>query len=78
MAEPSLYVANAGRDAFGNYEYEPAVLFEEFGMGGDWDINLMKKLLDKWPTQLDCRYANKWAAWSRVYIISQDPQGRGT
>lgn len=73
MAEPSLYVANPGRDSFGNYEYEPAVLFEEFGMGGDWDINLMKKLLDKWPAQLDCRYANKWAAWSRVYIISQDP-----
>jgi len=72
-AEPSLFVAKPGRGPWDSYEYQPAVLLDEFGMGSQWDINEMKNLMDKWPCELNCRFANKWAAWSRMYIISQDP-----
>jgi len=69
----NLYTVEDGRDPWGSYNYQEAVLFDEFGMGDKWPINKMKRLLDRFPMQLDCRYANKWAAWKRVYILSQDP-----
>jgi len=69
----NLYVVEDGRDPWGGYNYQEAVLFDEFGMGERWQINKMKRYLDHYPVQLDCRYANKWAAWKRVYLISNDP-----
>jgi len=69
----NLYSAEEGRDPWGGYNYQEAVLFDEFAMGQGWPINKMKRLLDRYPVQLDCRYANKWAAWKRVYITSNDP-----
>lgn len=68
-----LYDVEPGRDPFGNYESEDSILFDEFGMGEKWDINLMKRCLENYPQRVTVRYADKWAAWKRVYIISNDP-----
>lgn len=68
-----LFIVEPGRGPWDRYEGQEAVLFDEFGMGEKWELNHMKRLLDKYPMQLDCRYASNWAAWTRVYIISNDP-----
>ena len=53
------------------YQGEQVLLIDEFD-SKDWDLNLMKKVLDKWPLQLSCRYLNKCARWTIVFIISND------
>ena len=70
-AFPTAYSAPAGRDPFGMYQGEQVLLIDEFD-SKDWDLNLMKKVLDKWPLQLSCRYLNKCARWTIVFIISND------
>ena len=73
LEKQNLYVVKKGRDPWGRYRQQEAILFDEFGMGQDWDINAMKTYLEEYPCQLDCRYADSWAAWTRVYIVSNDP-----
>ena len=53
---------------FDNYNYEPVLVFDEFS--SQIKIELMLTLLDIYPVQLPCRYNNKQACYTQVYIIS--------
>ncbi|WP_445340424.1 hypothetical protein, partial [Bifidobacterium sp. ESL0825] len=64
-----LYAATLStRDPFGKYSFEPVLLLDEFR--GDFPISQLLQLLDRYPVQLDRRYENSWAAWTKVYICS--------
>ena len=69
-AFPTAYSAPAGRDPFGMYQGEQVLLIDEFD-SKDWDLNLMKKVLDKWPFS-SAAATNKCARWTIVFIISND------
>lgn len=67
-----LYSATlSGRDPFGKYAFEPVLLLDEFR--GDFPLAELLQLLDRYPVQLDRRYENSWAAWTRVFICSNWP-----
>lgn len=66
-----LYVAQFGdRDPWATYRGQSTVLLDEF----DWNtisIQKLKKVLDKWPIQLDSRFYNKIPAFTTIYITCQ-------
>lgn len=56
---------------FDNYDGQDVIIFEEFRSGlkhGD-----MLSYLDGYPLQLPCRYFNRWACYTKVYILSNIP-----
>lgn len=53
------------------YSAQPVLLLDEFE--GSWSLQWMRKLLDRYRLQLPARYANKFAAWSTVYVLSNEP-----
>lgn len=53
---------------FDRYKGQETLIIDEFD--GQLSINLMKKILDKWPLQLPVKGASTWAAWKTVIIIS--------
>lgn len=61
----------SGRDPFGKYLFEPVLLLDEFR--GDYPLPELLQLLDRYPVQLDRRYENSWAAWTKVFICSNWP-----
>lgn len=69
---PGGYTIRAGRGPFDQYERQEVVIFEEFD-DGQWPITDMLMYLDKWPCTLNCRYNNKKAFWTKVFIISNLP-----
>jgi len=48
---------------------EDVVLFDEWRWE-DWPITDMNSYLDKWQCTLNCRYANKHAYWTHIYICA--------
>ena len=69
---PLTYTVHPGRGPWDQYQGEEVILFDEFDCSR-WPIDLMKQLLDKWRCRLDCRYTDKYAAWTTVFIISNNP-----
>ncbi len=55
---------------FDQYNSETAIVFDEFG--DSLPIRQMLTYLEGYPLELPCRYANKWAAYTDVYIISNN------
>lgn len=53
---------------FDGYKGQDVVIFEEFR--SSMRINDMLNYLDGYPLELPCRYANKFACFTKVYIIS--------
>jgi len=73
MNYPEATVISAGRDPFGNYKDEEAILFDEFN-DMEWPIREMNRYLDCWRCKLNCRYHDKYAYWNTVLICSNiDP-----
>lgn len=73
IAYPDVYLVRPGRGPFDTYDGELTILFDEFNPV-DWSITEMNLYLDKWPCSLNCRYFNKTARWTRVFICSNiDP-----
>lgn len=71
---PNAYSVVVGPTPFDDYEGEDVILFDEF-RPDDFPITMMNKYLDKWPVTIHCRYANRKAAWSKVFICANsDPQ----
>lgn len=73
---PEAYVVT-GRyyegKSFDMYDNESTLILDEWRWD-EWPLTLMDGILDKWRFQLQCRYLNKYAAWTEVVIISnQDP-----
>jgi len=65
------YIVDDYKHPFDNYNGQPVVVFDEFH--SDIEFGYLLKLLDKWPVTLNARYNNKWAAYTHVYIISNEP-----
>lgn len=64
-----LYAAVlSSRDPFGMYSFQPVLLLDEFR--DDCSLSYLLQLLDRYPVQLDRRYENLWAAWTKVFICS--------
>lgn len=64
-------VTNYGNGAFDNYNNQEVILFDEFR--SSIKIAEMLTYLDGYPVDLHCRYANKPAVFTKVYIISNIP-----
>lgn len=55
---------------FDNYSGQDVVLFDEFR--SSLPLTDMLKYLDGYPLELPCRYANKFACYTKVYLISNN------
>lgn len=64
-----IYVVKPGRDPWGRYQGQATILFDEFDWT-KWEIFDMNQYLDKWGTDLSCRFHDKSAAWTRVVICA--------
>nr|QCO93533.1 replication-associated protein [Reptile-associated circular DNA molecule] len=56
---------------FDNYKGEPVMLFDEFR--SSLPLCDMLKYLDKYPLMLPCRYSDKVACYTTVYLVSNIP-----
>lgn len=56
---------------YDTYKGQDVVIFEEFR--SNFRISDMLNYLDGYPLELPCRYANKMACYTKVYIISNIP-----
>jgi len=56
---------------FDGYRGEDVIVFDEFR--GQLKIYEMLNFLDGYPLELPCRYANKQACYTKVYLISNIP-----
>lgn len=66
-----VYRVSDYQHPFDGYDGQDAILFDEFR--GDLPLSAMLNYLDGHPVDLPCRYHNKKALWSRVYIVSNIP-----
>ena len=64
-------VTNYNSGAFDSYAGQDIILFEEFS--SQFPIEQMLVLLDGYPLMLPCRYANKVACYTKVYLTSNKP-----
>lgn len=53
------------------YAAQPVLLLDEFE--SNWSLQMMRRMLDIYSIQLPARYANKFAAWEIVYVLSNEP-----
>lgn len=66
---PNSYSVEPGRAPWDAYQGQTEVVFDEFDYS-KWTITMMNRYLDKWRLELDARYHNKYAAWTRVVICA--------
>lgn len=59
------------KNPFDNYAYQKILVLDEYD--SQLDIEYINNLLDLYPCELSCRFFNKWAAWEKVYVISNLP-----
>lgn len=69
---PDIYSVKPGRDPWGQYHGEKAILFDEFDPTL-WRITDMNRYLDKWRCLLDARYTDRYAEWELVGICANSP-----
>lgn len=53
---------------FDGYNSQPVLVLDEFH--SQLTMSFMLNLLDRYPLELPCRFVNKWASFTKVYIIS--------
>ncbi|MGL5437582.1 MAG: replication protein, partial [Lachnospiraceae bacterium] len=56
---------------FDNYKGQDVIIFEEFRSG--FNISDMLNYLDGYPLELPCRYNNKFACYTKVYMVTNVP-----
>lgn len=66
-----VYRVTDYRNPWDGYKGQDVVLFEEFH--SDVEIGKMLVWLDRYPLELPCRYNNKTACYTKVYIASNEP-----
>lgn len=64
----NLFSVSSYANPWDSYRGEEAILLDEFN--GQLEIEFLLKLLDRYPLELPARYADKWAGFTRVYIVS--------
>ena len=68
----NIYRITNYKHPFDTYSGQDVIVFEEFD-GNDIPITEMLQYLDRYPVLLPCRYQDKWACYTKVYIISNNP-----
>lgn len=59
--------------SFDQYNDQCTLILDEWRQA-EWPLTLMNSILDKWSLQLQCRYQNKYAAWTTVIVCTnEDP-----
>jgi hypothetical protein len=61
---------SARSNPWDGYSAHDVVVFDEFS--SQWRIEMMLRLLDRYPFTLPARYSNRAAAWSTVYLLSNE------
>jgi len=61
----------AVRGWFDNYDYQDVLLLDEYK--GQWTIEFLIRVLDGRPFDVECRYQNKHACYTKVFITSNAP-----
>lgn len=61
-------VTNYSRGCFDSYSGQDVIVFEEFN--SSFKIHEMVNFLDIYPLELPCRYMNKVACYTKVFIVS--------
>jgi hypothetical protein len=64
----NVYRSTSYQHPFDLYKGEDVIVFEEFN--SSIKINDMLSYIDGYPVSLECRYANKIACFTKVYILS--------
>jgi len=64
----NVYRVTNYQHPFDSYKGEPVILFDEFR--SSLPISDMLKYLDGYPVMLPCRYADKVACYTTVYLVS--------
>lgn len=67
----NVYRITDEKNPFDNYKCEDVIIFEEFR--STFRIQDMLNYLDGYPLQLPCRYANKIACYTKVFLITNLP-----
>jgi len=68
-AYPDAYSGTVGVGTFDKYNGEEVIILDEFEPTLV-PIQELLMWLDKWKTQVKCRYVNRWARWTKVIILS--------
>lgn len=69
---PDAYRGTVGVGTFDRYSGEKEVILDEFDPCSV-PIQELLQWLDIYSTQLKCRYTNKYARWTKMIIIANDP-----
>ncbi len=68
----NVYRVTDNKHPWDNYKGQDVVIFEEFS-SNHFDISQMLIWLDIYPLDLPCRYNNKTACFTKVYMLSNIP-----
>lgn len=68
---PNVFRVTDYSHPFDNYRGQDVVIFEEFR--SSIRLSDMLNYLDGYPLELPCRYANKYACYTKVFLISNIP-----
>ncbi len=70
--EANVYVLNDySTGGFDMYEAQPVLFMDEFK--GNMSFQMLLNILDRYKTQIHCRYANVYMLWTEVHITSIFP-----
>lgn len=69
----NVYRISDYKNPFDGYSGQDVILFDEFF--SSLPITLMNKCLEGYPFELPCRFVNKWACYTKVYVIANIPLG---
>ena len=67
---PDAFRTGEYKNPWDNYSYQDTLILDEFAGQGQINFDVLLNLTDRYPLELSCRYANKFAAWDKVFIIS--------
>ena len=68
----NVYRVTDNKHPFDSYAGQDVIVFEEF-YSSNWRLSDMLNLLDVYPLKLPCRYNNKQACYTKVFINSNLP-----
>lgn len=68
----NVYRVTDNKNPFDSYAGQDVIVFEEF-YSSNWRISDMLNLLDGYPIKLPCRYNNKQACYTKVFINTNIP-----
>lgn len=68
---PNVYRVMDYAHPFDGYKGQDVILFDEFR--SQFPLSAMLGYLDGYPVELPCRYANKFACFTKVFLVSNIP-----